>query len=559
MPRPGAGALARRRLRYHSRVRLSRPGSRAAVSAALAALLALGCGRPEEAARLDRPAEAPSGTIVISNLTDITGVNPLIAGQTEFQYDIGELVFQRLLRERADFDQGPPTFAPALAESWEFSEDGRRLTFKLREGLAWSDGAPLTAEDVRFTWQAQTHPAVAWAFATAKRAIADVEAVDSRTAIFHFSETYPTQLVDANEGVILPRHVWGERPFEEWRDDAGWFTERMVAAGPFRLAAWRPAEEIVLEANGRYWKPGLPRLERVVFRIVPDKGAQVNGLLGGTIDYVQQVPPDQEERLAASPGVEVDEVRTRRYDYLAWNERLPIFAEPEVRRALATAIDRQTLVDAVLRGHGRVAVSPVLTWLWAFDDTLAPLPFDPEAARAALAAAGFAAGGDGVLARGGERLAFELLAGSGFRPHLDAATMIQEQLGRIGVAVRIRSLEHNTYVDALLSHEYEAAIGSWNIDTSLDLAYAFHSAGDYNFIGYANPEVDRLIDESKLENDLESKRRLLHRLQRILHEEQPYAMLWEPLHLNGRNRRLRDTRPTVLSSFANLDEWRLAD
>ncbi len=547
-------------MRYHSRVHLARPRSRAAALAlgasalALAALLA-GCARPEEPSRLAGPPEAPRGTIVISNLTDITGVNPLIAERTELQYDIAQLVFGKLLEEQADFDQGPPTFAPALAESWEFSEDRERLTFTLREGLAWSDGAPLTAEDVRFSWQAQTDPAVAWGPAGNKRAIVDVEAVDPRTAVFHFSETYATQLLDANEGFILPRHLWGERPFEQWRDDAGWFTERMVACGPFRLVAWRPAEEIVLEANGRYWKPGLPRLERVVFRIVPDKGAQVNGLLGGSIDYVQQVPPDQEERLAASPDVEVDEVHTRRYDYIAWNERLPVFAEPEVRRALAAAIDRQTLVDVVLRGHGRVAVSPVLTWLWAFDDTLAPLPFDPEAARAALAAAGFEAGEDGVLARGGERLDFELLAGSGFRPHLDAATMIQEQLGRIGVAVRIRSLEHNTYVGALLGHEYEAAIGSWNIDTSLDLSYAFHSAGDYNFIGYANPEVDRLIDESNLESDVEGKRRRLHRLQRILHEEQPYAMLWEPLHLNGRNRRLRDTRPTVLSSFANLDEW----
>ncbi len=539
----------------------ARPGSRPAAPGlgtaglALALLLACGCARPEEPARLASPPPTPSGTIVISNLTDITGVNPLIAGQTELQFEIAQLVFQRLLEEQADFDQGPPTFAPALAESWEFSEDRTRLTFKLRDGLSWSDGAPLTAEDVRFTWQAQTDPAVAWGYAGNKKAIADVEAVDSRTVVFHFSETYPTQLVDANEGVILPSHVWGERPFEKWREDAGWFTERMVACGPFRLAAWRPAEEIALEANGSYWKQGLPRLERVVIRIVPDKGAQVNGLLSGTIDYVQQVPPDQAERIEASPDLELDEIATRRYDYLAWNERLPLFADAGVRRALAMAIDRQTLVDAVMRGHGRVAVSPVLTWVWAFDGSLAPLPFDPEGARAALAGAGFAPGEDGVLARGGERLAFELLASSGFRPHLDAATMIQEQLGRIGVAVRIRSLEFNTYVGALLGGDYEAAIGSWNIDTSLDLSYAFHSGGDYNFVGYANEEVDRLIDEAKLESDLERKKRLLHRLQRILHDEQPYAMLWEPLHLNGRNRRLRDTRPTVLSPFANLDEW----
>ena len=163
-------------------------------------------------------AGAGSDTIVVASTADIRGINELTTDATTLHSALFNwALFATLLDEQDDFDKGPPTFKPRLATSYEFSQDRLALTFKLREDAVWSDGEPVTAEDVRWTWQAQTHPDVAWGLADYKRYIRDVEVVDRHTVRFHFHEVYATQLLDANVGVILPKHAWSRLPFSQWR------------------------------------------------------------------------------------------------------------------------------------------------------------------------------------------------------------------------------------------------------------------------------------------------------------------------------------------------------
>lgn len=519
-----------------------------------------GCGGEPVADR--EPAATVSGmggTVVVASTSDIAGINPLTQRATDFNRDIGRQLFANLVEEQADFSAGPPSFEPWLAESWDWSEDRLDLTFHLRPQASWSDGTPLTADDVRWTWQAQIAPEVAWSYAEKKQRIRDVEIVDPHTVRFHFDSSYPDQLADANEGAILPRHVWGRRPFAEWRSDANWFLENRVANGAFVLASWEPNQQIVLRRNERYFDPERPRLDRVIFRIVPDKTSQIQQLLGGAVDYVQGVPPDQTARLEDSPEIEIEGFESRQYDYLCWNVKRPPFDDPEVRRALTLAIDRQEIIDTLYRGFARRSAGPILSTAWAFHEELEDWGYDPRVSHLILAKKGYAdSDGDGFLDRDGERFSFELLANAGNRMLADAATMIQAQLRRAGIEARLRSLEFNSYVELLTGHEFDGALGAWNIDTTLDLAYAFHSRaidGDYNFGSYSNPEVDRLIDENAAEADTSVKRERLLRLQELLHEEQPYTFLWEPQKINARNRRLHDTAPNALSTYANLEDW----
>lgn len=501
----------------------------------------------------------PAGTVVIATFGDIEGVNPLITRPSDINRDIHRLLFRELARERADFKTGPPTFAPDLAEAWELSEDGLELTFHLRDGLVWSDGEPLTAEDVRWTWQAQIDPEVLWTYRDKKSHIEDVEVVDPRTVRFHFTEAYPDQFGDAVEGVILPSHLWAERPFAEYRSDAGWFVDHLVSSGPFVLESWTPQQEISLVRNERFYRSGYPKLDRAVFRIVTDKTAQLNLLLGGEIDYVQQMTPDQTSRLESASDIEVDSFWGRQFNYLCWNTTHRWFRDADVRRALTMAIDRQEIIDTLYRGYARRSIGPVLTSVWAFNERIEPWPFDPKVARLVFAKNGFTdSDGDGWLDKGGERFSFELLTNSGNQILLDAGTLIQEQLRRVGIEANLRALEFQTYVDRLTSHEIDAALGGWNVDTSLDLAFAFHSAsieGGLNFGSYSNPEIDRLIEEANRSVDRESKRQRLDRIQEILHEEQPYTFLLEPKRINARHRRVRGSLPNVISSYENLEEW----
>ncbi len=433
------------------------------------------------------------------------------------------------------------------------------MTFKLREGVVWSDGTPVTAEDVRWTWQAQTDPDVAWGYAETKEAIEEVEVLDRRTVRFHLREHGPSPLFRVNEGAVLPRHAWSDLPFSEWRADSGRFLERNVSNGPFRLERWEPGQEIVLVRNERYYVEDRPRLEKVVLRIVPDKSQQIQQLIGGVVDYVEWVPPDQAVRLREEDGVALSTFSARQYDFLCWNTLNPLFAERAVRQALTQAIDRQTIVDSLYRGFARVSVSPILSSTWAFHGGLDPWPYDPDAARSLLSSSGFEDGdGDGTLERDGQRFSFELLVNAGSRLQANVATMIQEQLARVGVEARLRALEFNTYVQRITSHDFDASLGGWSIDTSLNLAYAFHSDSidnGYNLGSYSEPEVDRLIEESVRVTDLEARRRILYRLQEILHEDQPYTFLLEPQKVNAQTARLRDSRPNALSSFYNLPEW----
>ncbi len=499
---------------------------------------------------------------MVGTIADLGSVNDLLPGSTTITADIlYRMLFLHLLEEQADYAEHPPTFAPQLAERYEWSADHKTLTFHLRRDALWSDGTPITAEDVRFTWQAQIHPDVGWDYAFGKESIRDVEVVDPHTARFHFTRVYYAQLLDANEGVILPKHVWGALQFGKWRESGDWFRDHLVVSGPFTLESWRPQEEIVLRRNPRYFEAGRPRLDRVVFRIIPDRASQVAQLAAGTLDHVEQVPVDQVERLAGR--ARVLDYPSRNYSFICWNLKRPPLDEVEVRRALALAIDRQALVDALWKGRARIATSPILSTVWAHDSTLEPYPYDPEEARRLLAAAGFRdADGDGIVERTGRKLSFELATNAGNATRADAVVMLQEQLRRIGVEARPRIVELNTFLSQNARHDFDAALLGLSIDTSLDLSYTFHSdaiEGGYNYGSFSSPEVDRLLDEARRQTEPLQAKPMLDQVQQILHHEQPFAFLWEQDKIDAVSARLRDVRPNALSSFFNVREWWIAD
>jgi peptide/nickel transport system substrate-binding protein len=532
-----------------------RLGATALSVVAAGASLLLACGGDR------RPAAgpAPPSIAVGATIADLSGVNELLAADVQFTTDVLDQLFLQLLSEQADFAEHPPTFAPELARSYDWSDDRKALTFHLRTDARWSDGVPVTSEDVRWTWQAQVSPEIAWSYADLKDAITDVEVVDAATVRFHFREAYTTALLDAVEGKILPKHVWSRIPFSEWRQKADWFRDNLVTSGPFRLAAWRPGEEIVLARNEHYFETSLPKLDRVVFRVVPDAATHVEQLLAGTLDFACGVTPADATRIAARHDLRILPFDNRQYDYLCWNTARAPFDEPEIRRALTLAIDRQALVDTLFKGYARVASSPIPSNIWAHDPTLTPLPYDPAEARRILAERGYVdRDGDGIVERHGRPFAFELTTNSSNRIRTAALVMIQEQLRKVGIAATPRTIEIHALTEANRKHDFDGTVSGWAIDTTLDLRPYFHSsegAGGYNFGSYRNAEVDRLLDASRRTPTPEAALPDLLRIQQILHAEQPYTFLWEPQRLCAVRDDLVDVRPNAISGYFNLPEW----
>ncbi len=279
----------------------------AALLAAIALLLA-GCRREPASATRGSTGTAGSrrgGTVVTGWTSEPGGVNEYIIPSSQPTSEVLFRMFLHLVEEQSDFDQHPPTFAPQLARSYDWSADHKVLTFHLRDDVVWSDGVPVTADDVRWSWQAQIHPDVVWDNADAKQWITDVEVVDPHTVRFHFSRVYFKQLLDANEGLILPKHVWEKLPFSQWRKSADWFKQHLVVDGPFTIASWEPGQQVVLQRNERYYEKGLPRLDRVVMRFIPNQATGVNQLLNGELDFVPQIAPGDVPRVKAAPQLQL--------------------------------------------------------------------------------------------------------------------------------------------------------------------------------------------------------------------------------------------------------------
>ena len=527
------------------------------------------CGGGGEPTAGDGEAPAPAestaeprsgGQAVVGATSDIGGVNEVVTSSSVINSEVIRRMFLPLVDEQPDFK----TIEPRLAESWEFSDDRRSLTFHLRDDVVWSDGEPVTSDDVVFTYNAWTNPDVAWESAFALEAVEGVEAVDEHTVRFDFSRAYSTQLLDVAAGaVILPEHTWGQKPFDEWRTAGDWFRENLVVNGPFDLESWTPQQEVVLVRNPRYYEEGLPYLDRLVLRIVPNQANQLTQLLTGDLDLVIQLSPDDVERVEATEGVRIIPYWTRAYISLGLNQRRAPFGQVEVRRAITLGIDRQTLVDSIWGEYGRVIASPIPPNIWAYNEDVEPLPYDPDEARRLLDEAGWTdSDGDGVRDKDGEPLTIDLMTNTGNRQREDAMVLIQEQLGRVGVAVTPQALEFNTMIQRVMGGDFDAVITGWSIPTTFDFRYAFASEeidGGSNVIAYSNPEMDQLLADIRSAPTLEEAKPLIDRLQVMLQEDQPYTFLWQSQRLVGVRNRLQGVNPNHLFSLFEARHWWVED
>ena len=512
----------------------------------LALLLGTGCGTdqpPEPTANAAEPSRG--GTVVLGSITDMDSWNEYTSRQSFATYVLRR-IFPGLATGEGDGGNGPESFEPLLAESWERSEDGLTITFRLREAT-WSDGHAISAEDVRFTWLAQTSDEVPWANADVKSQITDVVVDDERTVTFHFDHEYAYALTDAVVGGILPQHVFGKVPFDEWATHD--WSSYTIGSGPFLLERYTAGQEIVLARNPLYFDPEFPLVDRVVVRIVPDVLNLVTQLQSGEIDFMTGIPPREASRLTADSraAVEIVPFRLPRYEYLGWNGKRPPFDDRMVRRALTLAIDRAALVEDLLYDFGEVSSRPVPSHWWGAAEDLDPWPYDPEQARSILAERGFSTvAADGTAVGRGPALEFDLVTNTGNRLREDALVKIQAQLARIGVTVHVRSIEQRTLIQNVTRGEFDGYLGGWNFIGKVPLGALFGSdyapPRGFNVVGYHAVDVDATLAQLDLASDWREMKPLLDTIQRRIHDDQPYTFLFERDGIAAFGSRLHNVR-----------------
>ncbi len=428
---------------------------------------------------------------------------------------------------------------PWLVSEASTSDDGLTITLDLKEGITWHDGEPLTAEDVQFTveYYKSTNQG---RFARALGPVETVTVEGDQRVVMTLSAPSPSFELGALADVpIIPQHVWAEitTPEEQPFDPA-----LNTGTGPYKLVEYQPDQFYRFEANPDYFA-GAPAVDELVFVHFADDAGVLAALRSQEIDFsTQEVPPEQIELLAATPGMQVAQGPLYTTQMLNYDVTKPPFDRLEVRQAMSLAIDRQDLVDTIYLG----AATPGSTgWIHPASPLFNPevvTESDPARAQQLLDDAGIVdSDGDGVRELDGTPISFEFLVSSGDSLRLRLAELVSAMLAEVGIQANVSSVEQATWEEAVWpgfdvtqGRNYEMAMWGWSAPVQADavrfgtLVHSDPAFGNLNLTGYANPEADALAEAIATEVDDTARAEMIGELQAIVARDLPFIMLLYP-------------------------------
>ena len=521
-------------------------------AACVLGLCVAGCGGQRESAPeigeilteygTDVPAE--HGDWLLLHLpAEMPHLNPLTSSDY-YASTVLAWIFDGLL----DRDQVTMENIPALAKSWEISEDHLVYTFHLREDAKFSDGVPLTAHDVKFTFDKVMDPAVdAPHLRNYFMDITACEVLDDFTVQFTCDKPYYRHLVMIGSMGIMPRHIYGEGNFNQHPNN-----RQPVGSGMYTLESWVTGQKITLARNPHYWgarDKGWPWFDKIVYSIITDDNTAFQVLSRGDMDFmslkaelfVRRANTDrfraQFNRFAYSRPA---------YSYIGWNLRKPLFRDRETRLALAKMMDREMIRDKIYYGQAQIINGNFMPGSPEHHDGIAPVAYAPDEARALLEQAGWSdSNRDGILDRDGEAFRFEVAITNQNDVAEKILTVYQEELARTGIDLVIRPMEWASLLERVDKREFDAIMMGWSMPPDPDPYQVWHSSQvdtGSNYVGFVHEEADRMIEAGRTSFDRDERIRLYRRFQEILHEEQPYLFLLAPQVLAVGDKRIHGFR-----------------
>jgi peptide/nickel transport system substrate-binding protein len=444
-----------------------------------------------------------------------------------------------------------------LAESFSISPDGLEITFHLRRGVKWHDGAPFTSRDVLYTYRIIIDPKTPTAYSEDFKQVKSVSASDDLTVRVTYATPFAPALASWGTSV-LPAHLL------EGKDIASSSLSRNpVGTGPYRFREWVTGQKIVLESNHDYFE-GRPFIDRYIYRIIPDTSTMYMELKAGAIDLMNLTPVQfarQTRTHAFQSSFNKYRYPSSGYVYMGYNLRHPLFRDKRIRQALTAAINKDELIQGVLFGMGQKAHGPIVPGRWAYNSAVKDIAYDPLHAARLLARAGWKEkNSDGILVKAGKPFSFTILTNQGNQQRLLTAQIIQQRLKFVGIDVKIRVVEWATFLKEFVDKgNFEVIMLGWSTSQDPDMYDVWHSSktnpGELNFIGFKNAEVDRLLVEGRSTFDIEKRKKAYFRIQEILADEQPYTFLYVPDALPVVSSRIRGIEPAPAGIGHNQIRW----
>jgi peptide/nickel transport system substrate-binding protein len=490
-------------------------------------------------------------SIAVGSIGEPRTLVPILASDSS-SGAICSLVFNGLVKYDKDLN-----LVGDLAERWEVSGDGLEITFYLRKGVRWQDGVSFTARDVEFTYRKLIDPQVRTPYSGDFEMVARLDIIDDYTIKVVYKEPFAPGLSSWGMN-IMPEHLLQNEDL----NNTG-FARKPIGTGPYRFKLWKTGERLELLSNHDYFE-GRPYIDRYIYRIIPDQATLFLELRAQGVDYISLTPLQfkrQTESRFFKESFQKFNFPSFGYTYLGYNLNDSRFRDLKVRQAINYAIDKDEIIRGVLLGLGRVATGPFIPESWAYNKNIEAMKYDPQKARTLLKEAGWKdIDGDGILEKDSMEFSFTIITNQGNSERLMAAEIIQRRLKEVGIDVKIKIIEWSAFVSEFIDkRRFEAVLLGWSLSLDPDMYDIWHSSktgeGEFNFVGYSNPEVDRLLLEGRRTFDQEERKRIYHRVHEILYEDQPYLFLYVPDALPILHKRFKGIEVGPAGIGHNFIKW----
>lgn len=482
--------------------------------------------------------KAPQGGTFLFNLGEEPATLNPITGNDLYNRAIKDLVIDRLMVQNADTHQ----YEPALAENLEISKDGREFTFTLRSGAVWSDGKPVTIEDVKFSFDCIFDDK----YNTANKRpyyenITKAEILSPNTIKFVTKSPYFGNIEQLTDLEIVPKHIYGDA-------DAGKKKNKtIIGSGPYKLKEYNQGQSIILERNKTWWGNSVPELkgvynfEMIRMRFDKEENLALERLKKGELHFDGLSPEAFMTKTNDAPfGTEilkkkVENLQSKSYGYIGWNLKRDMFKDKKVRRALTHLMNRAEMNKKFRFGMSLLATGPWYQQSEYANSSVKALEFDPKKAAALLKEAGWVdSNKDGLLDKDGKPFEFTLYYGS--KDTQKYWVLYQEDLKKAGIKMNLQMLEWNALMKNIDEHNFDAIAMGWGGGSvDLDPKQIWHSesmkTGGSNFISYSNPEVDKLIEQGTVEMDQKKRVEIYRKVYALIADDAPYAFLFNDKYI----------------------------
>jgi peptide/nickel transport system substrate-binding protein len=516
------------------------------------------------------PDYAQGGQLTLMSQATSAKLTPLIATDA-FAVDTWGYVMDSLVGR----DPDTLKWLPNLATSWTISADSLTIDFNIRRGVTFSDGSPLTADDVVYTFDQLRNPNIEDPMMKGSvDRLGRVEKLNDYAVRFVFKEPYYQSFLSVGGTPIMSKAFYSHYSDTDFNRSTG----LLIGSGPYRLpdpTSWRPTpgQPVVLVRNERYWGP-VPSFDKMVWNIIEQPSARVTAFRNGDIDILGgdgPPTPEQYSQLCADPQALAHThhwaltTPAEAWYYLGWNEKQgrdgkpSLFADPRVRRALTMLTDRQSILQNIIHGYGQIITSPFPPNTPQCDPSIQPWPFDVTAAEKLLAEAGFHRNGDRMLGPDGQPFTFQLLFNSNSEPRRRIASFLHDAYAKVGIDAQPKSEEWSVFQQRIDDRDYQVVIGAWGgglepdpyeqLDTS-------QSAGTgENFIQFSDPKLNTAISLARSTVDDAKRMPLWHQVHQLIHQDQPYTYLFIYQELDFAQDRIHGIVPTKILGLNPSLEW----